>query len=80
MASFTKTVRRVTYTPNDSSDLVIGVVSSLTPLKIKIGDVELSNTFFILSPNCTSLKIGTSLYMLKCNNGQLYYALQKVGD
>lgn len=109
MASFTKTVRKVTYTPNDSADLVTGVVTSVSPLKIGVGNVELTSTFLILSPFCIrqvvslphshtynedggtydtstelqtvelwrGLIVGDTVWMLKCNNSQTYYVLQR---
>lgn len=108
-ASMTKTIKKVTYTPNDSSDLVVGSVTSASPLKIKVGSVEYSKTFLILSPFCIQtsvdihhshkytddgatrntsveqkkvllwrgLKKGDTVYMIKCNGGQLYYVLQR---
>lgn len=51
-AKITNTIKKVSYTPNDSTDLIVGTVISASPLNIKIGDQEVSETFLILSPLC----------------------------
>ena len=95
-------------------DIVMGTVTSINPLKIKVDKIELSSTFLILSPFCIEKKIGSSdvsisshthtvegvtstsnkssvnsitlwrglrvgdsVYMLRCASGQKYYVLQR---
>lgn len=47
-----QTIQKISQVPTqDQAGIVIGTVTSVTPLKIKVGDkLELTETFLILSP------------------------------
>lgn len=76
-ASFAKTVRKVTYTPNDSCDLVMGEVTSSSPLKIRYGTTELSGTFLRLSPFCVKTSVDLS-HRHTCPDGSTSVELELV--
>lgn len=42
---------------NEIVDIVVGTVTSVSPLKIKVGKIELTSTFLILSALCQEKKI-----------------------
>lgn len=42
---------------NELTDIVVGTVTSISPLKIKVDKIELTETFLILSPLCVERKI-----------------------
>lgn len=42
---------------NDIVDIILGEVTSVSPLKIKTGKIELGSSFLILSPMCQQAKI-----------------------
>lgn len=76
-ASFVKTVQKCTITPNDSCDLVVGTVTSASPLAIKVGSKVLSKTFLILSPFCIKTSVNLS-HSHTCPDGHTSTELQLV--
>lgn len=76
-----------------STDLVFGTVTSMTPLKIRIDNkYEVDSTFLALSEFCTTryavapnsgvklwdgLIVGDKVRMLRLNRGQLFYVIGK---
>lgn len=76
-ASFVKTVQKCTITPNDSCDLVVGIVTSTKPLTIKVGNKSISNTFLILSPFCRKTSVNLA-HSHSCPDGRTSTELQLV--
>jgi hypothetical protein len=86
------TIQKISRTSAQSSDLVYGTVTSVSPLKVKVGKLELTKEFLFLSPLCIltkmkinsteytlwrDLKVGDKVLMLKSSGGQMYYVLQR---
>lgn len=78
--------------PNEVVDLVSGKVTSVKPLKVKVENRELTQSFLIVGAMCKETKIkhedleivifeglkkGDKVMMLKVCRGQKYYILQK---
>lgn len=75
---------------NEVVDIVVGTVTSINPLKVKVDKIVLTESFLILGALCKSAKlpatntllwrgliIGDEVYMIKCARGQKYYILQR---
>lgn len=75
---------------NSIVDLVIGTVVSVSPLKIKIGKLTLTETFLTVGALCKEartpepelllwrgLQNGDEVYMIRLSSGQKYYVLQR---
>lgn len=71
---------------NDVVDMVIGTVTSVSPLRIKTDKITLSETFLIVGALCKSkyvgdtllwrgLQVGDSVYMIRFSKGQKYFEL-----
>ena len=64
----------------DRTDIVFGSVTSVSPLTIKVkelrtGDTEGDNKRWIVFRD---LEAGDKVLMIKAQNGQLYYVLQRM--
>lgn len=100
-------MRKAGKTPDDErTALVFGVVTGVSPLKIKIDNrFEVDETFLLLSRSVKEYKVkepsplklekpdlirdyilwrdlekGDKVILLRLNNGQLFYVLERVGD
>lgn len=92
-------MRKAGKTPDDErTALVFGVVTGVSPLKIKIDNrFEVDETFLLLSRSVKEYKVeqplplqnnvlwrglekDDSVILLRLNNGQLFYVLERVGD
>lgn len=67
-------------------DLLFGEVTSITPLKIKVDNrFEVTEEFIILSAGVrevswwAGLRVADKVLMLRLNEGQLFYVLEKEG-
>lgn len=87
-------IRQAGRTPqNEVVDIVVGEVTSIKPLKVKIENRELTETFLILGALCKETRIGDSsstmlwrglivgdrVLMLKVGRGQKYFIMQREG-
>lgn len=77
-------------TQNEIVDIVIGEVTSVNPLKVRIEKRELSQSFLIVGALCQEtrasgsdillwrgLRVSDKVLMLKVSRGQKYYILQR---
>ena len=78
---------------NEIVDIVVGEVTSVKPLKVKIENRELTESFLILGALCKEtsirthddidvvlwrgLRVGDRVFMLKVGRGQKYYIIQR---
>lgn len=68
---------------NEVVDIVTGQVTSVKPLRVKIENRELTESFLMVGALCQQtsmwrgLQIGDSVLMLKVGRGQKYYMLQR---
>ena len=79
-----KMVRDAGRTPqNEVVDIVEGEVTSVSPLKVKVDNRELTESFLILGTLCQQtsmwrgLNAGDKVMMIKLARGQKYYILQR---
>lgn len=98
MDSFVGLIRQISNKEMERqspADLFTGVVTSASPLKIKIdGRLELGENFLMTSALCKEnvktidgqrvviwrgLQTGDKVRMLRCGHGQLYYILDREG-
>ena len=83
-------MQRAGKTPqNEIVDIVVGEVTHVRPLKVKIESRELSESFLIVGALCKEtrldadvllwrgLRVGDRVLMLKVGRGQKYYILQR---
>ena len=79
-------MRKAGMTPeNERTDIVFGIVQSMSPLTVKTDRLTLTEEFLIRSPFTydnahawKGIKAGDKVIMLKCGKGQKYYILHKV--
>ena len=79
-----KMMRDAGRTPqNEVVDIVEGEVTSVSPLKVKVDNRELTESFLILGTLCQQtsmwrgLNAGDKVMMIKLARGQKYYILQR---
>ena len=79
-----KMMREAGRTPqNEVVDIVEGEVTSVSPLKVKVDNRELTESFLILGTLCQQtsmwrgLNAGDKVMMIKLARGQKYYILQR---
>ena len=79
-----KMMREAGRTPqNEVVDIVEGEVTSVSPLKVKVDNRELTEAFLILGTLCQQtsmwrgLNAGDKVMMIKLGRGQKYYVLQR---
>ena len=79
-----KMMRDAGRTPqNEVVDIVEGEVTSVSPLKVKVDNRELTEAFLILGTLCQQtsmwrgLNAGDKVMMIKLARGQKYYILQR---
>ena len=79
-----KMMRDAGRTPqNEVVDIVEGEVTSVSPLKVKVDNRELTESFLILGALCKQtsmwrgLNAGDKVMMIKLARGQKYYILQR---
>ena len=79
-----KMMREAGRTPqNEVVDIVEGEVTSVSPLKVKVDNRELTESFLILGALCKQtsmwrgLNAGDKVMMIKLARGQKYYILQR---
>lgn len=79
-----KMMREAGRTPqNEVVDIVEGEVTSVSPLKVKVDNRELTEAFLILGAFCQQtsmwrgLNEGDKVMMIKLARGQKYYILQR---
>ena len=79
-----KMMREAGRTPqNEVVDIVEGEVTSVSPLKVKVDNRELTEAFLILGALCQQtsmwrgLNAGDKVMMIKLARGQKYYILQR---
>lgn len=82
-------MREAGKTPqNEVVDIVTGQVTSVSPIKVKVENRELTQSFLIVGALCKEttnygiklwrgLEIGDKVLMLKVGRGQKYYVLQR---
>jgi hypothetical protein len=77
---------------SELAGIVVGTVTSISPLKIRVDKIELTETFLIRSPLVIEKKItvateeiklwrglqaGDKVYLLRLDKGQKFYILQR---
>ena len=79
-----KMMREAGRTPqNEVVDIVEGEVTSVSPLKVKVDNRELTESFLILGTLCQQtsmwrgLNAGDKVMMIKLARGQKYYIIQR---
>ena len=79
-----KMMRDAGRTPqNEVVDIVEGEVTSVSPLKVKVDNRELTESFLILGTLCQQTSMwrghnaGDKVMMIKLARGQKYYILQR---
>ena len=79
-----KMMRDARRTPqNEVVDIVEGEVTSVSPLKVKVDNRELTEAFLILGTLCQQtsmwrgLNAGDKVMMIKLARGQKYYIIQR---
>ena len=79
-----KMMRDAGRTPqNEVVDIVEGEVTSVSPLKVKVDNRELTESFLILGTLCQQtsmwrgLNAGDKVMMIKLARGQKYYIIQR---
>lgn len=79
-----KMMREAGRTPqNEVVDIVEGEVTSVSPLKVKVDNRELTEAFLILGALCQQtsmwrgLNEGDKVMMIKLARGQKYYIIQR---
>ena len=79
-----KMMRDAGRTPqNEVVDIVEGEVTSVSPLKVKVDNRELTESFLFLGTLCQQtsmwrgLNAGDKVMMIKLARGQKYYILQR---
>ena len=77
-------MREAGRTPqNEVVDIVEGEVTSVSPLKVKVDNRELTEAFLILGTLCQQtsmwrgLNAGDKVMMIKLARGQKYYIIQR---
>lgn len=77
-------MREAGKTPqNEVVDIVMGEVTSIKPLKVRIENRELTESFLILGALCKGtsmwrgLIVGDRVLMLKVSRGQKYFIMQR---
>ena len=77
---------------SDTSDIISGVVTSVSPLRVKVDKLELTETFLIKGALVTEkriqiggeeillwrdLQVGDNVYLLRVSGGQKFFILQR---
>lgn len=66
-------------TASKPTDVVEGVITSVSPLRIQVSQMQiLDNTFLIVMDSVKSLKYGERVAMIRTQGGQRFYVIGRL--